>query len=144
MTALIKALASLRVRFNPETRAIEVLEGDAWRGLPVSDDAPGEYTAFQLAKPERCEPGKGPSVCCTVCGGIQVSYAVWFRPLSGETGDIFGSWNQEDSSFCDDCEEGGTLLDRDIDPDRFYQLRAIAIAAEDHEAAVKRIALARL
>lgn len=51
------------------------------------------------------------SVRCSRCGSEDVQYAVWFNPNTEEVGEIFGSWGEEDSSFCCSCEENGTLVE---------------------------------
>lgn len=46
-------------------------------------------------------------ICCAVCGSLRVQYAVWHSPNTGEVGELFGSWNAGDNTFCADCDEEG-------------------------------------
>jgi len=47
-------------------------------------------------------------VCCTVCGSLNVGYAVWYYPnASHQDFDVFGSWNNGDNSHCPDCDLNG-------------------------------------
>lgn len=91
---------------------------------------------------------KPPTVCCATCGSIHVEYAVWYSPNTGETGEIFGSWNAGDNTFCADCDmedrnPNSDLLDEGEDPVLFKKLRAkrakldaknAADSAAEHEA----------
>ncbi len=69
-------------------------------------------------------------VCCADCGGSDVSYAIWYRPNDDQNGDVFGSWNSGDNTFCDDCDDCTNLIDRDGDRELFVAARQKWIA--DH------------
>ncbi len=56
-------------------------------------------------------------ICCAVCGSLNVQYAVWYRPLTSEVMDEFGSWNAGDNTFCEDCDTEG----RDPNADLIYE-----------------------
>lgn len=62
-------------------------------------------------------------VCCRACGSLNVEYAVWFNPNTERVNDIFGTFNQDDSVFCFDCERTD-LLSASDDPELFAKLRA--------------------
>lgn len=69
------------------------------------------------------------TVCCAECGSIQVEYAVWHDPNTGVTGDVFGSWNAGDNTFCVCCDIEGRdcnapLVDKGADPQLFRKARA--------------------
>lgn len=77
-----------------------------------------------------------PVVCCKVCGSINVQYAIWHNPNTGEVGECFGSWNAGDNTFCADCD----AEDRNANPDLihatddaklFAKLRAERLKFED-------------
>lgn len=53
---------------------------------------------------------------CAECGSPNVSYAIWYHPNTGATGDVFGSWCAGDNSFCDDCDDCTDLISRDSNP----------------------------
>ena len=74
-----------------------------------------------------------------VCGSLRVDYAVWYSPNTGEVGDLFGSWNAGDNTFCVDCDIEGRdanpdLLDHSIDPALFKKLRAKRIKRDERNA----------
>lgn len=68
--------------------------------------------------------------CCEVCGSLNVQYAVWYSPNTGETHDVFGSWNAGDNTFCADCDIEGRdncnppLVDKGASPQEFKRARA--------------------
>ncbi len=64
-----------------------------------------------------------PEVICLECGSDNVEYTVWYNPNTDETGDMFGSWNFGDNSYCNDCEENRPLLSRGEDEKKFDELR---------------------
>ncbi len=41
--------------------------------------------------------------CCT-CGGVNVVHAHWVNPNTEEVHGVFGSWNEEDATFCHECD----------------------------------------
>lgn len=67
---------------------------------------------------------KQQGVCCSKCGGMNVEYSTWYNPNTGETGDIFGSWNAGDNTYCCDCGENTDLIDGSADPEEFLAARA--------------------
>lgn len=73
------------------------------------------------------------TICCAVCGSSDVSYAVWHRPNTNEIGDIFGSWNAGDNTFCDDCDDCTNLVDKGAEPELFAKARAKYFANNDEE-----------
>ena len=69
-------------------------------------------------------------VCCAACGSLQVEYAVWYSPNTGQSGEIFGSWNAGDNTFCADCDMEGrnpnpSLLDSSVEPVAFKRARRL-------------------
>lgn len=67
---------------------------------------------------------------CEVCGSSNVQYSVWYSPNTGQTHDMFGSWNNGDNSFCEDCDMEGRdpnprLMHESENPAQFKKLRAI-------------------
>jgi hypothetical protein len=67
--------------------------------------------------------------CCAVCGSLRVQYAAWYSPNEGTcSGELFGSWNAGDNTFCADCDMEGRdpnppLVDKDCDPKDFKAAR---------------------
>jgi hypothetical protein len=83
-----------------------------------------------------------PTICCAVCGSLDVQYAIWSNPNTGENGEMFGSWNAGDNTFCADCDMEGRdpnpdLIDGSLVEDKstFDVLRAKRIAVEAKRAA---------
>lgn len=79
-----------------------------------------------------------PCICC-VCGSLNVQYAVWYSPNSGETHDMFGSWNNGDSSFCEDCDMEGRdpnpcLIHESENAKEFKRLRKLRAKIEEKAA----------
>src|SRR3990167_8535913 len=71
----------------------------------------------------------GDQCCCTECGSLDVQYPVWFSPNNGSTHDLFGSWNNGDNQFCEDCDMEGrdpnpALMHKSENPKEFARLRA--------------------
>ena len=74
------------------------------------------------------QPDQKIECCCAVCGSATVEYAVWHNPNTGSVGELFGSWNNGDNTFCADCNMEGRdpnppLLDQSLDPKEFAKLR---------------------
>lgn len=42
---------------------------------------------------------------CKGCGGHNVQLVVWYRPNTQEVLDDFGSWNNHETKWCEDCED---------------------------------------
>lgn len=76
----------------------------------------------------------GAVCCCSVCGGINVEYAVWYDPNADVTGDVFGTFNSGDNTFCSDCDDNHDLVDKGAEPERFAKLRRKHRAKEKREA----------
>lgn len=57
-----------------------------------------------------------PDVICANCGSNNVEYAAWYNPNTKEVGECFGDWKEEDSKFCNDCEERELLAYENDDP----------------------------
>lgn len=56
---------------------------------------------------------------CQNCGSDNVEVAMWVNPNTNAVGDVFGSWGEDDSSYCNNCQMNGTLDEdkpEDIDP----------------------------
>lgn len=82
---------------------------------------------FELMKPwlDKYQPVDTVKVCCAVCGSPNVSYAIWHHPNNEDTdGDVFGSWNAGDNTFCDDCDDNSDLVDKGAEPKAFEAARA--------------------
>lgn len=104
-------------------RVIAVREYIAGTYLPVGVTPPAPATAPEPAPAE-------PRCCCSVCGSLLVEYTVWYDPNTRETGEMFGSWNAGDNTFCADCSVEGRnpnpdLLDEKAEPDKFKAAREI-------------------
>ena len=63
-----------------------------------------------------------PEYTCTNCGSGDVHVAMWVDPNTLEVFDDFGSWGEQDSQFCNNCGENGTVYiladPKDIDAAR--------------------------
>jgi len=46
---------------------------------------------------------------CRECGSENVSHAMWVNPNTDKVGECFGTWNNQDTSFCEDCEAKGSI-----------------------------------
>jgi hypothetical protein len=71
-------------------------DGDATSGS--SHNAPARTAAAQ--------------VVCAKCGSTDVEHAHWVNPNTGVATEPFGSWNQEDARWCNDCHDHCELVDR--------------------------------
>jgi hypothetical protein len=74
-------------------------------------------------------------VCCAVCGSLDVQYAVWHSPNTGEVFDLFGSWNAGDNTFCATCDIEGRdpnppLVDKGAEPKEWKAARKKAARRE--------------
>lgn len=75
----------------------------------------------------------GDATCCTVCGGMNVQYAVWYRPNGGHQDfEMFCSWNAGDNTFCWDCEVNGRdpnppLVCADADREEYLNARSLRL-----------------
>lgn len=81
----------------------------------------------------------GPECCCAICGSVNVEYAVWHNPNTGAVGELFGSWNAGDNTFCADCDMEGRdpnppLLDVGLDPKEFAKLRKLRAKLDEKAA----------
>ena len=52
---------------------------------------------------------------CEECGGTNVQHAMWVELNTDKIVDVFGSWCEEDSAFCSDCEKATQIVDDDAD-----------------------------
>jgi hypothetical protein len=52
-----------------------------------------------------------PKFRCRECHSTDVEHTMWVNPNTEEVGEIFGTWNQQDSSFCNDCGLRGCIED---------------------------------
>lgn len=50
-----------------------------------------------------------PRYRCSSCKSTNVEHVMWVCPNSDEVGEVFGTWNQQDTSFCNDCEARGCI-----------------------------------
>lgn len=48
-------------------------------------------------------------VSCTKCGGTNVQVAMWVRPNTEEILEDFGSWEETDTKYCEDCDDNTQL-----------------------------------
>jgi len=53
---------------------------------------------------EAKKPAK-PKYMCKTCKGFNVQHAHWVRVNTNEVMDVFGSWNEHDAAYCEDCGE---------------------------------------
>ena len=51
-------------------------------------------------------------VWCGVCGSTNVDMAMWVNPNTREIGDDFGSFNESDAVFCNDCEARCLVIEK--------------------------------
>ena len=51
------------------------------------------------------------SVRCKECGGANVQIAMWVNPNTGKTIDDFGSFDEADTKWCNDCDSNELLID---------------------------------
>lgn len=63
--------------------------------------------------PVTTEIDKKPECVCSVCGSPNVEYAAWYNPNTREVGEVFGSWNYGDNTYCQDCGENHDLASFD-------------------------------
>jgi hypothetical protein len=42
---------------------------------------------------------------CATCKGTNIQTVCWVKTNSGEVIDDFGSWDSEDTKWCEDCDE---------------------------------------
>ena len=85
------------------------------------------------------QPDQAPDCCCAVCGSTNIEYAVWHNPNTGTIGELFGSWNAGDNTFCADCDMEGRdpnppLLDQSLDPKEFAKLRKLRTKLDEKAA----------
>jgi len=85
------------------------------------------------------QPDQKIECCCAVCGSTNIEYAVWHNPNTGVVGELFGSWNNGDNSFCADCDMEGRdpnppLLDQSLDPKEFVKLRKLRAKIDEKAA----------
>ena len=89
-------------------------------------------------KAEKAEPAKDECICC-VCGSLNVQYSVWMSANTGVTHDMFGSWNNGDNSFCEDCDTEGrdpnpSLMHESENPKEFARLRKLRSKIDEKNA----------
>lgn len=53
---------------------------------------------------------------CRRCKGTNVQVATWVQPNTREIRDDFGSWDELDTKWCDDCDDHTELWDDDLGP----------------------------
>lgn len=53
---------------------------------------------------------------CSKCDSDDVEHAMWVNPNTETVGDTFGTWNEDDASFCNNCESTGTLIENRTRP----------------------------
>ena len=84
-------------------------------------------------------------VRCSKCGGTNVQVAMWVRVNENKIMDDFGSWDFEDTKYCEDCDEHVRLIEPEftmqqevyelvwrLPDDRFYALcDRLVVTAED-------------
>lgn len=134
VVSMVEALAEYErgdIRKMADEALREFLFADCATSLPALRPLVERYLAIRAS-------GAAPNVecCCSRCGGIDVSYAVWYHPNAADTtGEIFGSWNAGDNTFCDDCDEPTDLVDKSAEPERFAKLRDKAVRREARDAA---------
>lgn len=46
-----------------------------------------------------------PKYMCKTCHGFNVQHAHWVRVNTNEVMDVFGTWNQPDAAYCEDCSD---------------------------------------
>jgi len=93
----------------------------AWSPIEIETEDGEEIGDKTEEKTEAVSTDSEPDTLCTVCGSDNVSYAVWFHPNTKAVGDVFGTFNHGDNSFCADCE-GRHLLSRGVDDEWFAEL----------------------
>lgn len=48
---------------------------------------------------------------CYRCGGTNVQHAYWVMVNTDEVMDVFGSWNQTDTCYCEDCKDHWPIVE---------------------------------
>lgn len=51
------------------------------------------------------KPTDKPKYMCKTCHRFNVQHAHWVRVNTNEVMDVFGTWNQPDTAYCEDCGE---------------------------------------
>jgi hypothetical protein len=69
-----------------------------------------ERIATVLEKPSKAKPaykwkGTKPKYMCKTCHRFNVQHVHWVRVNTDEVMDVFGTWNQPDAAYCEDCGE---------------------------------------
>lgn len=57
------------------------------------------------------KPSPPGDIRCELCKGANVQLVAWTDPNTKEVFDDFGSWNQEDTKYCSDCDDNVLLVD---------------------------------
>lgn len=60
-------------------------------------------------------------VTCTKCGGTNVQCAMWINPNTKEIHDDFGSWDETDTKFCEDCQINVELHDGNVEERELHE-----------------------
>jgi hypothetical protein len=62
------------------------------------------------------KPKPEPTIRCELCKGDNVSAVMWVNPNTAETENDFGSWKEEDTKYCNDCDDHVRLVDTSFFP----------------------------
>ena len=56
--------------------------------------------------------GERPLMRCSQCGGKNVQAAYWVRVNTKEVMDLFGSWNEPDTVYCENCRDHCPIVEK--------------------------------
>ncbi len=71
----------------------------------------GDFRLSLLALGVPLDPEYTPTYVCSVCGGENVEHAFWADPNTEEVGGEFGTWNYDDTRYCQDCGANHKLVE---------------------------------
>lgn len=136
----IRAVKAGQVCVARETSPAPIPPCAASMGCLCAGHARGNAVSEVCDTSEEVDDDEDDEDCCARCGSLDVDYAVWRR-----TGEVFGTFNQPDTVFCNDCEGGedgnNRLISKGADPEAFKRARAKWARAE--RKAAKEVQAAR-
>ncbi len=96
---------------------------------PGGIDGPEEAEDPAIAALAIVDADEDSEECCAHCGSLDVDYVVWKR-----TGEVFGTFNQPDTVFCNSCEGGEDgdhrLISKGVEPEAFAAARVKWLLAQ--------------
>ncbi len=73
---------------------------------PVREKVPRMIIAPEPEKPTQPIKDDSQIWVCATCGSEDVQHAMWVRLNTNEIREEFGTWNEDDSTWCDVCALG--------------------------------------